>query len=244
MSSKTTRTWAEAMANKEEIFPAKEIFELIQFNARGKFEQSLVDELLKTNALEDIRMAMELGSCIATIHEFAFGDQLPIQFWTTGTPFAKYLPSYEDLGEQYAVIVPECERAMEEHIAKARVKLVDTQGKAVKPSPPLFKELFLLQVAVHEVRHRAQHLPRFTLFTADHEAVADKHLAKVIGFYTSFFKARQAKLQSQGIDEKVIAKKTGPKEFDALVIDCLAQAKIYQGVTLQQLVDMVLLQPD
>ncbi len=244
--NKTTRKWKEALADEKEIFTAKELFDLIQFNAQGKFEQSLKDKLAETNVPEDIELAMELAACIATINEFMFQDRPMLQFHTCKEGgVAYYFSPHNNPQMYYGITVRDLKKDLEGVVQQeGRSLIVGDNGKFVNPSRRFSKEMYFLQVAVHEVRHRVQELPDFKLFAPQHAATEGQPLKKLIKFQDTFFQKQEKRLRERGVDEPTISKRLSPIEFDAEVVDAFAKNKIYHGITLQEFFSLASLMPD
>lgn len=249
---KGNRTWQEAYENPDEVYSAKEIFDLIQYNEFKKVKdpEKLKKELLENEMKEeDIDLAFKLMVCVGAVDQTAFWDgAIPLEFIHSKSKqnedfFAGYDSPDKNPSESYVVFVEGFHEAMKKNLARKMV-LVGEDGKFIKDAPLPTEEEFFLGVAIHEVRHRLQRQEGFKLFSAK-DIPNLKNPLKKIAIYIRELKKASVEVEQEGKNrESVIAYYEDPIEFDSSFVEYLARHRIHHGIALREFFDLVKVQPE
>lgn len=247
--NKGSTTWQEALEGKEK-YAAKELFDLIQAVQLDALNpQETRRQLLEHGQKEeDIDSALKLMACISAVNRMAFGGEpVTLNFMSPEHAerpdiVARYDSGGKDSREGYEVRVEGLHNKTLDML-KSKIELVDKDGKVFEDRPLTTIESEYLGTAVHEVRHRFQHQKGFKMFSPKDISSVDEQLGRIISFMKDYFDIVREDLEKEGASKKIIASQANPREFDAMVVEVLAQNKMHEGVTLEEFSNLVGIQP-
>ena len=246
---KGSRTWQEAMENKQEVYTAKEIFDLIQTNEQPKLDADSMRAALLERGMkeEDVNLALELMACIGAVNFLAFGKRdVLLEFRTKKGSNQDLLAGYnraeEKQPESFLVYVKDLFKDVSEQLAQKFYSLRNVNNEN---RPNKTKEELFLGVAVHEVRHRLQKQSGFKMFSIDEiSSEKDETIRKVLTYTRNLFEEEEKRFRKENRGEKVVRNRISPEEFDASATEYLAHNKLHEGMNLENFMLLVRSQPE
>ncbi|MFC1751661.1 hypothetical protein ACFLY5_00760 [Patescibacteria group bacterium] len=237
---------------KEKIEPKKYFKELVDDGLKYINTEEIYETCKKRGVSEeDTDIAIEIMACIASLDDkiinrekerelsFCFGK-------TLGKEAAGYFPKEKGKKEGYGVFP----KNMKHRPSPKAIISFDEQGNLDNPenTPKETRDLHILGLAVHEIRHRVQKTEDFSQFTpADTSKYKDEPFSSYIRFmsykFEAFSESIVKKYRKDGKPEEYIKDRTSNKEFDAQLIEELAKSKLHSGITEKELLELIQLQP-
>lgn len=236
--------------NKEssKFLVPEEYFKEIVNNERKNFDvEKIIQESIEHGMKEeDIETAVDLLACISILDEKILPDEKPCSLnLIYGRSREKYIASYcapkEGDGEEvYYVFMSDIEELSLKDTPGItnfnENNEIDTSEKREKAS----KELNLLSVAFHEIRHRVQHRKQIAQFNPEHTlAFQDKTYPDFIEFLNLCIEEGKKNPKSKNLAEY----KSQPHEYDATVIEEFSVSKLSSGITEKDLIELAQLEP-
>lgn len=238
--------------DKEKIYTAKELFDLIQGDELKTIgaERTRKDLSAQGQKEEDIDVAIKLMACISAVQKRAFnGEQIalifsPLKFKIYPSTLAMYSPNGgKDSGECYEVFVEGYNESLLDSLKPPTIGLYDKDGKEPKNKIPISMEEELLKKAVHEVRHRFQGRIGFRMFSVKDRSFVDAQLKEIIFFADTIQNIVKRRIEKEGVRSDIIDNVISQPEFDAIVVETLALNKLREGVKSEEFFDLVKIQP-
>jgi len=249
-SEKAPNVLESAFEDDREAHNAKEIFDLIQksYLTRLNPEETRRQLLEHGRKEEDIDSALKLMACIGAVNRIAFGEGgvvlnfVPSKHKVRPDIIAMYNPEEKDCEEGYDVRV---EGLNEKTLirVKAKIPLIGKDGETVKNGPLVTLEEAYLGTSIHEARHRFQHQKGSRIFSYKDAHLVGKQLGKIISFVKHYLDIRREDMEKDGAAKETIDSEVNPGEFDAMVVEILAQNKLHEGVILEDFFNLVKIQP-
>jgi hypothetical protein len=221
----------ETQENKEEIYDTETLFDFLSQRYEVPNYDATKKQLLEYGMeSKDIDAVLELMTCIIGIDanvENLKGIRLEFNAAKNTKLLAGYSPASENKEEKYVVYV---DGSADEVIRRC--------GDGA-----LTKQEVFLKTAVHEIRHRIQYTAGFKMFTDENVLGGDEELKK----YADYVKTLQDKkikfYKEKGETDKFIGDRINKFEFDSELIENFAIEQIRMGITLDDLIKLITLQP-
>jgi hypothetical protein len=142
----------------------------------------------------------------------------------------------------YEVFVEGLSESIEHETQKTKLFLINAEGK-LDYSLPITSEVFFVSAAIHEVRHHAQKQKGFRMFEPKHFETTEGKVKQFIRLVKIIKESDKESYEKQGKSKHFISKKMSPREFDASFIEHLSKDMVHRGISLEDLVGLVLMQP-
>ncbi len=195
---------------------------------------------------EDVQVATDLMSCIASINEsLGIKEDLSLNFSISQNEFGDVagFSSSDKEKDGYVVYARGISSNILESIHK--IPQVDDKGFPVGGysdwDKPTMEEI-LISTATHEARHRLQH-HKSSIINPEKIKKYDNNLLRSVAKYVNLiFEEEIKQYHREKRSEEYIEHKTNRSEFDARVIEVMTLIKLHSGTTKEDLQGLLNLQ--